>query len=117
MDQKIVKVAAAAGTTAVNAIVEHVKQRPYSVIVAANLLLTPVFGLGWMFSPILKVIGFGSLGPVAGQSSTSAFGINTLQYSSCSRIGSWAAAWQATYGGYVPAASFFSTLQYLGMVL
>ena len=32
-------------------------------------------------------------------------------------IGSWAAAWQSTYGGFVESGSLFSYLQKLGMLL
>ena len=55
-------------------------------------------GLPW----VVEVLGFSELGPVEGWSPK------------C--VGSFAAWWQSTYAGYVPAGSLFSFFQRLGMV-
>ncbi|KAF8242548.1 hypothetical protein K440DRAFT_664674 [Wilcoxina mikolae CBS 423.85] len=68
-------------------VINHVKEHPWQAgIITVGLVL--------ILNPI-GLAGFGALGPVAG---------------------SLAAAWQATYGGYVVAGSLFSVLQMLGMV-
>ncbi|KAF8242547.1 hypothetical protein K440DRAFT_590710 [Wilcoxina mikolae CBS 423.85] len=69
------------------AITQHIKNHPYQtafLVVGVILLMNP-----------LAIIGFGSLGPVAG---------------------SIAAGWQATMGGTVAAGSAFATLQGMGML-
>ncbi|KAI9790612.1 MAG: hypothetical protein M1816_004944 [Peltula sp. TS41687] len=60
----------------------------FCIVVALGILiiLTPV---------IIHALGFGAMGPVEG---------------------SFAAAWQSTYGGFVEAGSLFSYLQKLGML-
>ncbi|KAL2134921.1 hypothetical protein VTI74DRAFT_10413 [Chaetomium olivicolor] len=73
---------------------EYAKEHPYEV--AATVLLT-VLALGVLarLVPVLvRVLGFGELGPVEG---------------------SFAAWWQRLYGGYVPKGSLWSFLQRMGM--
>ncbi|KAK3319705.1 hypothetical protein B0T19DRAFT_270543 [Cercophora scortea] len=76
-------------------LVEYVKAHPYEV--AAQVLLTLfAFGVLARLMPwVLRLIGFGELGPIAD---------------------TFAAWWQSTFGGYVPADSLFAFLQRLGMV-
>ncbi|KAK3690342.1 hypothetical protein B0T22DRAFT_376438 [Podospora appendiculata] len=76
-------------------LVEYVKAHPYEV--AAQVLLTLfAFGVLARLMPwVLRLIGFGELGPI---------------------VDTFAAWWQSTFGGYVPAGSLFSFLQRLGMI-
>lgn len=47
---------------------EHAEAHPYhAAFTGLSLGLAPAFGFGWMTAPILKVIGFGPLGPIAGE--------------------------------------------------
>ncbi|KAK3939355.1 hypothetical protein QBC46DRAFT_290637 [Diplogelasinospora grovesii] len=77
-------------------LVEYVKEHPLEV--AAGVLFSLVaFGVLARLMPwVLRLLGFGELGPVEG---------------------SFAARWQATYAGFVPKESLFSYLQRLGMIV
>lgn len=58
------KLAANASTFAV----EYCKARPYqTAFTAVSVGLSPVLGAGWLTAPLLKLIGFGPLGPIAGE--------------------------------------------------
>lgn len=47
--------------------VQYTQDHPYAtVFTAANIGLMPILGAGWMTAGLLKVIGFGPLGPYAG---------------------------------------------------
>ena len=85
------------------------KEHPvFCVVIALGLLV--------VFAPwAVEVLGFGELGPIEGM-----FGrwICAGRYPQCvvCFVGTFAAWWQSTYGGYVPAGSLFSFFQRLGMV-
>jgi hypothetical protein len=74
------------------------------LVLGALVILAP-----WM----LEALGFGAQGPVAGEASDDPCG-RADAHERCS--GSFAAAWQSRYAGYVPAGSLFSFFQRLGMV-
>lgn len=76
---------------AAKAIIAWVKEHPY---ITAGILIAIAVAVLWPF--VLKALGFGQLGPVAGT------------------FASW---WQSTFAGFVPAGSLFSSLQALGMSL
>lgn len=71
---------------------------------------------------VLEVLGFGELGPTAGELSDSlsfstsiwheAWLTNNLFFFP----GSFASWWESTYGGFIPAGSLFSFFQRLGMI-
>jgi hypothetical protein len=47
--------------------VEYGKAHPYqAAFTVTSVGLTPILGAGWMTAPLLKLIGFGPLGPIAG---------------------------------------------------
>jgi hypothetical protein len=61
--EEVQKLAAQAATIAM----EYGKAHPYSTaFTAVSVGLAPILGAGWMTAPLLKVIGFGPLGPIAG---------------------------------------------------
>ena len=95
---------------------EYGKAHPYqTVFTAVSVGLTPFLGAGWMTAPLLKLIGFGPLGPIAGEKSLHSFlplSITDMIYT----IGSMATWYQATWlGAYIPAGSVFATFQSLAM--
>jgi hypothetical protein len=47
----------------------HPYQRAFTVVVVG---LTPILGLGWMTEGLLKLIGFGPQGPIAGEQGSAA---------------------------------------------
>jgi hypothetical protein len=61
----------------------------------------------------IEVLGFGELGPIEGVSVVVDVKGDILM--SCLLVGTFAAGWQSTYRGYVPARSLFSFFQRLGM--
>jgi hypothetical protein len=62
----------------------------------------------------VELLGFGELGPIEGMSVVVYVQGDILMR--CLFVGSFAAWWQSTYAGYVPAGSLFSFFQRLGMV-
>ena len=47
---------------------EYGKAHPYqTAFTVVSVGLTPLLGAGWMTAPLLKLIGFGPLGPIAGK--------------------------------------------------
>jgi hypothetical protein len=62
----------------------------------------------------VEVLGFGELGPIEGMPVVVYLQGDILMR--CLLVGTFAAWWQATYRGYVPAQSLFSFFQRLGMV-
>jgi hypothetical protein len=62
----------------------------------------------------IEVLGFGELGPDEGMSVIVYVQGDILMR--CLLVGTFAAWWQSTYRGYVPAKSLFSFFQRLGMV-
>jgi hypothetical protein len=61
---EIQNLAANASTIAI----EYGKAHPYqTAFTAVSVGLSPIFGAGWMTASLLKLIGFGSLGPIAGE--------------------------------------------------
>jgi hypothetical protein len=62
----------------------------------------------------IQVLGFGKLGPVKGMSAI--VDVQGDMLMRCLLEGTFATWWQSTYGGYVPAGSWFSFFQRLGMV-
>ena len=98
-------------TTAAAAAPAHAKAHPYRAgWMVLSLGLAPILGLGWVTAALLRVIGFGPLGPLAGE----CCGLPQC----CSDInetcpaGSLAAWYQATWlGAYIPAGSLFSMMQ------
>jgi hypothetical protein len=61
----------------------------------------------------VEVLGFGELGPIEGMSVVVYVQGDILMR--CLLVGTFAAGWQSTYRGYVPAKSLFSFFQRLGM--
>ena len=46
--------------------VQYAKDHPYhTAFTVVSVGLTPVLGAGWLTAPLLKIIGFGPLGPIA----------------------------------------------------
>jgi hypothetical protein len=84
------------------------KEHPaFCVVIALGLLV--------VFAPwAVEVLGFGELGPIEGMSVVVYMHGDILMC--CLLVGTFAAWWQSTYGGYVPAGSLFSFFQRLGMV-
>jgi hypothetical protein len=62
----------------------------------------------------VEALGFGELGPIEGMSVVVYVQGDILMR--CLFVGTFAAWWQSTYGGYVPAGSLFAFFQRLGMV-
>jgi hypothetical protein len=61
---EVQKLAANATTIAV----KYAKDHPYNTaFTTVSVGLTPVLGAGWLTAPLLKLIGFGPLGPIAGK--------------------------------------------------
>ena len=59
---EVQKLAANATTIAVN----YTKDHPYhTAFTAVSFGLTPILGTGWLTAPLLKLVGFGPLGPIA----------------------------------------------------
>jgi hypothetical protein len=53
---------------ATNIAIEYGKAHPYhSAFTVVGVGLTPVLGPGWMTTRLLGLIGFGPLGPIAGE--------------------------------------------------
>jgi len=53
---------------AAKAATNYAKTHPYQgIFVAINVGLMPVLGSGWLTTQLLKIIGFGPLGPIAGK--------------------------------------------------
>ncbi len=49
-------------------VAEYAQAHPYeTAVTTVSVGLSPLFGAGWMTAPILKVIGFGPFGPIAGK--------------------------------------------------
>ena len=85
-----------------------VKEHPvFFALVALGIL---VILMPWA----IEVLGFGELGPVEGMSVVVYVQGDILMR--CLLVGTFAAWWQSTYRGYVPARSLFSFFQRLGMV-
>lgn len=84
------------------------KEHPaFCVVIALGSLV--------VFAPwAVEVLGFGELGPIEGMSVVVYMHGDILMC--CLLVGTFAAWWQSTYGGYVPAGSLFSFFQRLGMV-
>ena len=58
----------AMATRAAIAAMQYAKAHPYEAGFAMlNTGLALIFGAGWLTAPLLQVIGFGPLGPVAGK--------------------------------------------------
>lgn len=100
-------------TTAAERALQYANDHPYhTAFTALNIGLAPIFGMGWITAGLLRVIGFGPLGPIAGK-----FGTHTVSLSrwlTC--LGSLASWYQSTYlGGFIPADSIFSGFQRLAM--
>ena len=56
---------------------KYAQDHPYATAFAAlNFGLAPILGAGWLTAPLLNLVGFGPLGPVAGLN---------LPYQSCLR--------------------------------
>lgn len=82
------KAASDALTQAEGAAIGFAKEHPaYATLIALGILAAL---MPW----VLEILGFGGLGPIDG---------------------SFAAAWQSKYAGYVPKGSLFSYFQRLGM--
>jgi hypothetical protein len=62
----------------------------------------------------IEALGFGELGPIEGMSAVVYVQGDILMRRLL--VGTFAAWWQSTYGGYVPPGSLFSFFQRLGMV-
>jgi hypothetical protein len=62
--EEVQKLAANAATIAM----EYGKAHPYqAAFTFVSVGLSPILGAGWMTAPLLKLIGFGPLGPIAGE--------------------------------------------------
>ncbi len=108
----------AMANTAANAAMEHAKAHPYVAGFAVlNIGLTPILGAGWLIASLLQAIGFGPLGPIAGEDQTDY--VDKLKRSQSSRLSGSLATWyQATWlGAFIPAGSLFSSLQSWAMTL
>jgi hypothetical protein len=92
----------------VGAVWGFVKGHPvFFTLVALGILV--------IFLPlVVELLGFGELGIIEGMSVVVYVQGDILMR--CLLVGSFAAGWQATYRGYVPAKSLFSFFQRLGMV-
>ncbi|KAK5993888.1 hypothetical protein PT974_07325 [Cladobotryum mycophilum] len=75
-------------------LVDYVKSHPYEIAAGVLLTLTALGVLARLAPMVLRLLGFGKLGP---------------------RVGSYAANWQSTYAGYVPKGALFAYLQRMGM--
>jgi hypothetical protein len=93
-----------------NALKDHIKNHPWQTAFF-------VVGIILMINP-LAVVGFGSLGPIAGKLLVVAnsYQMRDLRLSDDRNVGSIAAAWQSSYGGMVAAGSAFAILQSWGML-
>jgi hypothetical protein len=61
---EVQKLAGNATTIAIN----YAKDHPYhTAFTAVSFGLTPILGAGWLTAPLLELIGFGPLGPIAGK--------------------------------------------------
>lgn len=46
---------------------KYAQDHPYATAFAAlNIGLAPILGAGWLTAPLLKLLGFGPFGPIAG---------------------------------------------------
>jgi hypothetical protein len=63
----------------------------------------------------VEALGFGELGPIGGMSVVVYAEGDKYPHALYLLVGTFAARWQATYSGYVPAGSLFSFFQRLGM--
>jgi ElaB/YqjD/DUF883 family membrane-anchored ribosome-binding protein len=89
----------------------------YATIIAVGILIP--------YAPwVLEALGFGELGPVLGRYTAISrhqilvgrhFGCLHGAFVTNPALGSFAAWWESTYAGYIPAGSLFSFLQRLGM--
>lgn len=53
--------------TATNIAVTYVKAHPLAGLTVLSVGLSPILGPGWLTTGILRVFGFGPLGPIAGK--------------------------------------------------
>lgn len=92
---------------------EFATEHPIATAVLCTIIAV---GILWVLAPYaLEILGFAELGPVEGESTFSVVTrMNIFQLRL--RIGTWAAAWQARYLGFVPKGSWFSFFQRLGML-
>lgn len=101
-------------------VVDFAKNNPFkAVYLFINAMAMMVFGPAGLLALLLKLVGFGPLGPIAGVSCLAEppYCIRWLKHSSFF-IGSTATWWQSTwFGAVVPPGSIFSALQRLGMAL
>ena len=97
---------------------EYGKAHPYhTAFTVVSVGLTPFLGAGWMAAPLLKLVGFGPLGPLAGEKRLSCCA--RLSIAGMIHTTGGIAAWcQATWlGGYIPAGGIFATFQSWAMTL
>ena len=97
---------------------EYGKAHPYHLaFTVVSVGLTPFLGAGWMTAPLLKLIGFGPLGPIAGEKGLHCFlplSVTDMIFT----IGSMATWYQATWlGAYIPAGGVFATFQSWAMTV
>ncbi|KAH6687791.1 hypothetical protein F5X68DRAFT_231337 [Plectosphaerella plurivora] len=76
-------------------IVQNAKEHPLELAATIVITIIAIGVLAELAPLVVELLGFGELGPIEG---------------------SFAAWWEALYGGYIPAGSLFSYLQRLGMI-
>ena len=91
------------------------KDHPIATEVFVTVLAIGVLAI--LAPYVLEWLGFAELGIIEGELATMFYltavgGNGRTDYN----IGSWAARWQSTFGGFVPKGSLFSYLQKLGMI-
>lgn len=102
-------IAAIVCTSSRNSAANHSNDRPQLVRFAVLRFLSM-----WAFS----IIGFGPLGPIAGKLLATSLPLPPwIVINSQSDTGTLVTAWQAGYGGLVPAGGLFAFLQSIAMQL
>ena len=60
-------------TSAAKVAMEYGKAHPYQrAFILVGVGLTPILGLGWVAEGLLKLVGFGAQGPIAGEQGSAA---------------------------------------------
>jgi hypothetical protein len=93
------------------AVMEFIKAHPWELLGSLTFI---VLGIVLIANP-LALIGFGSLGPIAGRTLSGLIMIQGTGAHDSDILGSIAAGWQAVIGN-VAAGSLFASLQSIGMV-
>lgn len=96
-----------------NFAVNHARKHPYYMTFnIVGMALTPFLGSGWVYKPVLNLIGFGAGGPIAGMQ----ISIQILMAITDPSLGTLATWYQSSFlANYIAPGSLFAMAQHLRM--